>query len=190
MQMAHKICLLQCPDASCLKSFKDEWKLKKHLLSNKSHHAAITYNSLHDIMSLHVEVTQKKFGFSCPFCKIDYTSKNMITDTVNNNLKGDNDTNNYLYFNSYSDLESHFISSHESVSIKTYCICKHCGHVFQSRYKLSSHIFNVHSGKKKSKKTLAIKKSEMSSEVNEHMSRVIDSVVNGSNSLVSDFECL
>jgi hypothetical protein len=41
----------------------------------------------------------------------------------------------------------------------TYFMCKQCGQVFQNRYKLSCHMFNVHSGKRKNraKKTVATK---------------------------------
>lgn len=35
MQTAHNINLMQCPYFECGRKFKDEWKLKRHLLTNK-----------------------------------------------------------------------------------------------------------------------------------------------------------
>lgn len=71
MQTRHKICLMECPEATCRKRFKDEWKLKRHLLSNREHGQLAEFKNLHDVMRQHVEVTPQKSGFPCPFCQVN-----------------------------------------------------------------------------------------------------------------------
>jgi hypothetical protein len=74
MQIKHRLCLMECPEVSCRKRFKDEWKLKRHLLSNREHGQLVAFKSLHDVMRQHVEVTPQKVGFPCPFCRVDQSS--------------------------------------------------------------------------------------------------------------------
>lgn len=73
MQTRHRICLMECPEAACRKRFKDEWKLKRHLLSNREHGQLAAFKNLHDVMRQHVEVTPQKSGFPCPFCQVNQT---------------------------------------------------------------------------------------------------------------------
>ncbi len=71
MQLTHRICCTECPHISCRKQFKDEWKLKRHLQSNRDHGEIPGIVSLYDVMKQHVFITPHRIGFPCPFCKIN-----------------------------------------------------------------------------------------------------------------------
>ena len=63
-----------------------------------------------------------------------------------------NDPDSLLYFANYDELRGHVVAHHPHYPIDSYIICKQCGQVFINRYKLSCHVFNVHSGKRKNYK--------------------------------------
>ena len=156
----HKINLMQCPELSCSKTFKDEWKLKRHLLSNRDHKPLPNFKNLSDVMKQYVEVTPQKLGFPCPLCRFD-ESNNLITHQSDqvfsiNDLVGKN-MDNYLFLDTYEHLKSHVLLNHSKFDLDSYFICKQCGQVFINRYKLSCHLFNVHSGKRKRRPTVASK---------------------------------
>ncbi len=196
MQLEHNIYLMQCPEISCQRRFKDEWKLKRHLLSNREHQPLSQFKNFNDVMQSHVNVSHQKIGFLCPLCQIDQTNNNDNDQTliiVSDDLNSINDikkSENYLYFSTYDELKEHITAKHTNLDINTYFICKNCGQNFQNRYKLSCHLFNVHSGKRKSRKKqpiLTIKTNEtqlFNNNNNEqlidfHIQSVIDSVANG-----------
>lgn len=156
MMQAHKINLMQCPDPGCSKKFKDEWKLKRHLLSTREHKPMINFRNLNDIINQHVDVSEQKSGFPCPLCQVDMNDSQKIISSNNNidqntsilNLINKN-TDNYLYLDTYEELREHLLKRHTNFSPDSYFICKQCGQVFINRLKLSCHVFNVHSGKRK-----------------------------------------
>lgn len=192
MQSEHNIYLMQCPDLKCNKRFKDEWKLKRHLLSNRDHEPLSGFKCLIDVMKTHVHVTPQKVGFPCPLCHLDENNNQVVTAC----LEGINEkkTEYFLYFDSYSELNEHLVNKHTDLDVNSYFICKNCGQVFQNRYKLSCHLFNVHSGKRKSRKK-QLKLAQQSSQglfnkasdpnsyygpsVDSHIDSVIESVANG-----------
>ncbi len=155
----HKINLMQCPELSCGKTFKDEWKLKRHLLSNREHKPLANFKNLSDVMKQYVEVTPQKLGFPCPLCQFD-DNNNLITQNqtqiLANDVAGKN-MDNYLFLDTYEHLKTHIIMNHSKFDLDSYFICKQCGQVFINRYKLSCHLFNVHSGKRKRRPTAASK---------------------------------
>ena len=161
MLEVHKISLMQCPEEKCNKLFKDEWKLKRHLASNRDHGPLNNFKSLNDIMKIHIEITPQKLGYPCSLCELERSTGNFIvsdnqsaSDAIERIIR--NNSNDFLYFESYNELRSHMASEHPLFNIDSYFICKQCGQVFQSRYKLSCHLFNVHSGKRKNRKRLNI----------------------------------
>lgn len=151
----HKINLMQCPYVNCSKKFKDEWKLKRHLITNKDHSNQGAFKDLNDCIKQHVNVTPQKIGqFPCPLCQVDqitgdvlvlneYDQETSISNLLNKNI------DNSLYFDKYDELKEHITTNHTSFNIDNYFVCKQCGQVFLNRYKLSCHQFNVHSGKRK-----------------------------------------
>ena len=157
MNDAHQICLMQCPEAKCAKRFKDEWKLKRHLASNREHGPLSNFKTLNDIMRMHIEITPQKLGFPCPLCEI-VADENLILHEQSPDVAIQrllmNNSGNFLYLDSYDELKAHVTNKHPLFNIDLYFICKQCGQVFQSRYKLSCHLFNVHSGKRKNRKRL------------------------------------
>jgi hypothetical protein len=164
MFKSHKINLMQCPELTCAKTFKDEWKLKRHLLSNRDHKPLPNFKNLSDVMKQYVEVTPQKLGFPCPLCQFD-SSNNLITQRgddgeaqmfVANDLAGKN-MDNFLFLDTYEHLKTHVLINHTKFDLESYFICKQCGQVFINRYKLSCHLFNVHSGKRKRRPTVASK---------------------------------
>ncbi|CAF0852318.1 unnamed protein product [Brachionus calyciflorus] len=151
----HKIDLMQCPYTDCLKKFKDEWKLKRHLASNKEHLKLGTFRDLNDCLSQHILITPQKIGqYPCPLCQIDPLTGNIIIhneldqETCIQNLINKN-LDNSLFFDKYEELSDHCSKNHPQFNMDMYFICKVCGQVFLNRYKLSCHHFNVHSGKRK-----------------------------------------
>ena len=186
----HKIDLMQCPYADCLKKFKDEWKLKRHLTSNKDHIQLGTYKDLNDCLKLHVNITPQRIGqYPCPLCQIDSITGSVLTSNepdqelsiqnlINKNL------DNSLFFDKYDDLVDHCSKSHSSFNMDTYFLCKICGQVFLNRYKLNCHHFNVHSGKRKPRNK-AQNLSEISQMISmdssnsDNITDVIDSVAKG-----------
>jgi hypothetical protein len=161
----HKIDLMECPYTACGRKFKDEWKLKRHLSSNKDHAKLSTFQSLQDSIKQHCFVTPQKIGqYPCPMCQIipgengqqdillvsNMDQKTCIDNFINKN------TDNCLYFDKYDDLCQHVEKTHGQnvFNMDSYFICKQCGQVFMNRYKLSCHLFNVHSGKRKRKSTI------------------------------------
>ena len=186
MLAAHAINLMQCPQADCGKKFKDEWKLKRHLASNREHGQLVNFKNLYDVMRLHVVMVPLKTGFPCPLCP-----ERPGADEFNmNRCMEDN-----LFFDNYELLQQHVHAMHPKFNLDSYFICKQCGNLFQTRYKLSCHLFNVHSGKRKNRKkktkpTVAMEcgsgskltnefHSQSSQLVDFHMTSVIDSVANG-----------
>ena len=155
MQTAHKLNLMQCPEQTCNKKFKDEWKLKRHLLSNRDHKPLPNFKSLTDVMKQYVDIEPQKQGFPCALCQFDPNGnlilascepeqqQNIILGLLNKN------TDNYLYLDTYEQLKEHASLSHPNFNMDSYFVCKQCGQVFINRYKLSCHLFNVHSGKRK-----------------------------------------
>ena len=155
MQTAHKLNLMQCPEQTCSKKFKDEWKLKRHLLSNRDHKPLPSFKSLTDVMKQYVDIEPQKQGFPCALCQFNPNGnltvascepeqqQNVILGLLNKN------TDNYLYLDSYEQLKEHAALNHPDFSMDSYFVCKQCGQVFINRYKLSCHLFNVHSGKRK-----------------------------------------
>ena len=126
MYELHAIYLMECPHKECKKQFKDEWKLKRHLESNREHPALkLEYKNFLDIMKIHVVVGLYKPGFKCPVC-----------------------VNEYL--ETYESLEEHCKSLHKDFNMSAYFICRQCGQLFRNIYKLKAHNSNVH-GKKKTK---------------------------------------
>lgn len=156
MLTVHSVNLMQCPYDNCGRKFKDEWKLKRHLISNKDHAKLGTFQSLADSIRQHCLVTPQKIGqYPCPMCQVDGVSNDQ---PVINNLDEQQaviatflskNTDNSLYFDKYDDLKDHMTHSHPNFNIDYYFVCKQCGQVFLNRYKLSCHLFNVHSGKRK-----------------------------------------
>ena len=125
----HSIYLMECPDKQCKKQFKDEWKLKRHLESNRDHPTLkYQFNNFLDIMKIYVDISLFKPGFKCPLC------------------------DNY-YLQTYDLLHEHCKAQHNDFNLEAYFFCKQCGQLFRNNYKLKAHIFNVHSGKKKAKLT-------------------------------------
>lgn len=185
MQLNHNVYLMQCPELKCSKRFKDEWKLKRHLVSNREHQPLNEYKDLNDVMKPHVDVSPQKSGFPCPLCQLDQNN-NLI---LSNDLESINDKKleDNLYFERFDDLKEHCINKHTNLDINSYFICKICGQVFQNRYKLSCHSFNVHSGKRKSRKkqltSLQNKTPDLKlnneSIIDYHIQSIIDSVAIG-----------
>ncbi|RNA41658.1 gastrula zinc finger -like, partial [Brachionus plicatilis] len=155
MLTEHKIDLMQCPYPDCLKKFKDEWKLKRHLTSNKDHLQLGTYKDLNDCLKLHVHITPQRIGqYPCPLCQIEpSTGSVLISHELDQEISIQNlvskNLDNSLFFDKYQDLVDHCSKSHPAFNMDTYFVCKTCGQVFLNRYKLSCHHFNVHSGKRK-----------------------------------------
>ena len=75
----------------------------------------------------------------------------MASDVAGKNM------DSYLFLDSYDDLKTHMLRNHPQFDVDSYFICKQCGQVFINRYKLSCHLFNVHSGKRKRRPTAASK---------------------------------
>jgi hypothetical protein len=155
----HKVNLMQCPYMNCGRKFKDEWKLKRHLVSNKDHAQLGTFQCLTDSIKQHCLVTPQKIGqFPCPLCQHDINNPDLVIQTespaasdqqaVISNFLNKN-TDNSLYFDKFEELREHVVKVHPSFSMDNYFVCKQCGQVFLNRYKLSCHLFNVHSGKRK-----------------------------------------
>jgi hypothetical protein len=166
MQLEHSINLMQCPNTNCNKKFKDEWKLKRHLKSSKDHpiNQHHQFSDLNDCMKLYVEIKPLKIGlYPCPLCfmvdpinqpnhVVYYNQPHQLNDY-------DKQTDNLIYLNTYEELREHLTQKHPDFNPDSFIICKQCGQVFINRYKLSCHVFNVHSGKRKPR----AKKSTLSS---------------------------
>jgi len=133
-------------------------------------------------MKQHVTITPQRVGFPCPFCTTE--SDQQPSETSRSNLSGDKNPDDYLFLPTYESLKVHCQEAHPNFNIDGYFICQQCGQVFQNRYKLSCHLFNVHSGKRKSRarKTSTdpggTGKNKLTDEtlVDYHMTSVIDSV--------------
>lgn len=114
---------------------------------------------MNDCLRQHVYVSPQKVGlFPCPMCQLDEQSGQVFSINSNevnfdqqaviSNLIAKN-IDNSLYFESYETLRRHVLDTHQQFNIENYFVCKQCGQVFLNRYKLSCHLFNVHSGKRK-----------------------------------------
>lgn len=124
---------------------------------------------MNDCLRRHVYVTLQKVGqYPCPMCQVDestgqvYTAANTQsgTDSFDQQsmiatLLGKN-IDNSLYLDSYDMLRAHIAEAHPKFNMDNYFVCKQCGQVFLNRYKLSCHLFNVHSGKRKRRSTTAL----------------------------------
>lgn len=109
-------------------------------------------------MKQFVEVTPQKLGFPCPLCQFD-EGNNLIRHDQTQVFVNDASKNmdSYLFLDTYEHLKTHILLNHAKFDIDSYFICKQCGQVFINRYKLSCHLFNVHSGKRKRRPTAASK---------------------------------
>ena len=129
MLESHSIYLMECPDKDCKKQFKDEWRLKRHIELNRDHPTLKhQYKNFNEIMKIHVDINLHKPDFKCPVC------------------------DNY-YLETYELLKEHINSFHSGFELESYFICKECGRLFRNARKLKLHIYNVHSGKRKSQTT-------------------------------------
>ena len=156
MQMEHNINLMQCPNINCNKKFKDEWKLKRHLKSSKDHPMSQQhqFSDLNDCMKLYVEVKPLKLGlYPCPICfvvdPINQPNHVVYNSEPHQLVDFDKQADNLIYLNTYEELREHLLQKHPDFNPDSFIICKQCGQVFVNRYKLSCHVFNVHSGKRK-----------------------------------------
>lgn len=128
------------------------------------------FKDLNDCLRQHVYVSLQKVGqFPCPMCQVDENTGQVFSSHHRNggeeageldqqgiisNLIGKN-IDNSLYFDTYEMLRAHIIDSHPKFNVDNYFVCKQCGQVFLNRYKLSCHLFNVHSGKRKRRSSTA-----------------------------------
>lgn len=118
MLQEHQIYLMECPEPKCRKQFKDEWKLKRHLESNRDHSPLNKFKDFNEVMQQHVQITLYKPDFKCPCCDKSYET--------------------------HAQWLQHLAKAHTDFNTNSHYICTQCAQVFRSNYKLKCHTFNVH----------------------------------------------
>lgn len=116
MLKEHEINLLECPE--CKKIFKDEWKLRRHLDSTREHDRMINIKNFNDLIKDYVEISLFKAEFKCPKCD--------------------------LIFHTYNLFGEHLKETHEDCKLNKIHMCKDCGSIFRTKYKLNMHVLNIH----------------------------------------------
>lgn len=128
------------------------------------------FKDLNDCLQRHVCVSLQKVGqFPCPMCQVDEQTGAVFTTQAATTRDAsaafdqqaviasliDKNMDNSLYLDTYEQLRAHILDTHPKFNADAYFVCRQCGQVFLNRYKLSCHLFNVHSGKRKRRSAAA-----------------------------------